>query len=789
MRIRTIDVKMLRDLWGMRGQVTAIAFVIVAGVATYVSMTSVVDSLQGTLNRYYAQYRFGDGFATVRRAPRELEDRLRDVPGVGELETRVSAAVNLEIPGFDEPVSGLIVSIPEGRQPLLNQLFIREGRLVQPGREEEVILNETFAEAHDLHPGDRISAIINGRRRTLSIVGVALSPEFLMQIQPGTLFPDPERYGVMWMGRAAVSAAYDMQGAFNDLSFTLAPGATVEDVIDRLEVHLRRYGGEGAYARADHPSHFFITQEFQQLSAMAALLPTIFLAVAAFLLNIVVTRLITLQREQIAVLKAFGYRDRDVGAHYLKLVLVVAIVGSAAGTGLGSWMGQALGNLYLEYYRFPSLEYALRWPVVLAAVVLTAGAALLGVVRSVRKAVRVPPAEAMRPAAPAIYRPTFVERLGLQHLFDQPTRMIMRNLERQYVKAALTIVGIASSCAILVMGLFWQDTIDYIVRIQYGVAQREDVTVSFIQPTSVAAVHELRALPGVLHAEPFRSVPVRLRYEHRTYDTAIEGVMPGAALRQVIDRELRPVPIPAMGIVLTERLAEILRVSPGDEVVVEVREGSRRVATVPVTGLAQQFLGVAAYMEMSALNRLSGEGQAASGAFLLTDAAREAELNDALRDRPRVASIVSQERAIEAYLSTAAETMLIFTFILSLFAGVIAFGVVYNSARIALSERDRELASLRVLGFTQGEIAYILLGELTVLVLAAIPLGLGIGAVASAWLTESLQTDMYQFPLVLGRRTLAMAAVVVLVAGVISAAIVRRQINRLDLIGVLKTRE
>jgi putative ABC transport system permease protein len=697
--------------------------------------------------------------------------------------------VRLEVPGFDDPVTGQIVSIPEGRQPALNRLYLREGRLVRPGREEEVVLNEPFADAHDLGPGDQLEATISGRRRLLTVVGIALSPPHLMQIQPGTLFPDPERFGVLWMGRTALAAAYDLEGAFNEVAFTLAPGASIHDVVSRVDRILGPFGGVGAYGRSDHPSHFLITEEFRQLENMSAFLPVVFLAVAAFLLNIVITRLISLQREQIAVLKAFGYRSRDVGLHYVKLVLVIALVGAAGGTVVGMWAGKALGELYLEFYRFPYLEYTLHPTVLLTAVGLTTGASLAGVLLAVRKAVRMPPAEAMRPAQPARYRTAVVERLGFRRLLDEPTRMILRNVERQPVKSALTVVGIASACALLVAGLFFGDVIDHIIRIQYGVAQREDLTVSFVEPTSMAALHELRGLPGVQHAEPFRAVPVRLRHGHRSYDTAVEGVPPEAYLRRVIDTDLNPVPIPREGILLTERLARILRVQPGGELTVEIMEGRRRIRQVPLAGLAEQYIGLGAYMELDALNRMVGEGQAISGALLLMDSEFEEDLTQALRDRPRVAGIMSQDRAIQAYMDTAAQSMLAFTFVLSLFAGVIAFGVVYNSMRISLSERDRELASMRVLGFRRGEVAYILLGEMALLVLLSIPIGFGLGAGLSAWSVSAFESEMFHFPVIFSRRTFGLSAVIVLAAAVLSTLMVRRRLDRLDLIGVLKTRE
>jgi putative ABC transport system permease protein len=787
--MKAFDRKLLRDLWGMRGQAIAIGFVVLAGVATYVAMRGVMDALQRTLAGYYQEYRFADGFATVRRAPERVSARLRAVPGVRQLETRVTAPVNLEVAGFDEPVAGLLVSVPEGRQPDLNRLYVRTGRLVRPGRENEVLLNESFAEAHHLEPGDVLTAIVNGRRRVLTVVGIALSPEHLLQIQPGSIFPDPERFGVLWMGRSALAAAYDMESAFNDVAFTLAPGVSAADVIERIDLILAPYGGLGAFPRRTQPSHFAISEEFRQLRGTSTMLPVIFLAVAAFLLNIVVSRLISLQREQIGVLKAFGYTNVAVGVHYLKLVLAIALAGAAAGMALGVWLGGLMGQLYLEYYRFPALAYRPSVPILVTAVALTTGASLLGVVWATRRAVRLTPAIAMRPAPPPMYRATVVERLGLQRFFDQPTRMIMRNLERQPARALLTVVGIASSCAILIMGLFFSDSFDYVLRVEYGLAQRENLTVSFIEPTSTSAVYELASLPGVRYAEPSRSVPVRLSFQHREYDTAIQGIPPNAYLRRLIDTELEVIPIPREGVVLAERLATILQAGPGDEITVEVREGARRTRRLPVMGITNQFVGVAAYLDLSGLNRLAGTGQAVSGALLMTDALHDAALTRALRQRPRVASIASQERVIAAVSESIERSTLTFTFIISLFAGIIAFGVVYNSARISLSERDRELASLRVLGLTRGEISYILLGELAVLTLLAIPVGFVLGGLASAGVVQSVQTDLYQFPLVLGRGTFGLAATIVVAAALISALIVGRQLRRLDLVGVLKTRE
>lgn len=787
--MRALGHKLIRDLWGMRGQALAIALVMASGVATYIMSSSTLDSLRLTRATFYRDYRFADVFASLKRAPESLASRIGDIPGVERVETRVVADVRLQIKGFPDPVTGKLVSVPEGRQPPLNRLYIRKGRLVEPGRQDEVVLNEAFAEAHGLNPGDEIEAVINGKRKKLSVVGVALSPEFIYQLSPGAVFPDFKRYGIMWMGRKPLASAYDMEGAFNDVVLTLAAGARPDDVIDRLDALLDRYGGLGAYGRQYQTSHRYLSEEFRQLGQMAAIFPAIFLGVAAFLLNIVVGRLISTQREQIAVLKAFGYSNRAVGLHYASMILVVAAVGMAGGIGAGIWLGKGLSGMYMVYYRFPYLKYELRVPVAVTACLISAAAALAGTAFAVRRAARANPAEAMRPEPPARYRESFVERAGLRGLLSEPGRMIARHLERRPVKTVLSIIGIALACAIMMVGSLFRDAVNFMAQVHFDLIQREDLTVTFVEPTSRKALYELRSLRGVELGEPFRSVPARLRFEHRTYRTSVQGFEEGGTLHRLLDRSLRPFEPPASGILLTDHLGKLLGVTPGEYLTVEVLEGSRPVRKVPVAGFVKEYVGVSGYMRLKELNRLMREGDDISGAYLSTDSRFQPEIYARLQEMPRVAGTVVRESAIENFYETMNRQVLIFAFFNTLLAATIAFGVVYNSARIALSERGRELASLRVLGFTRGEISYILLGELGLLTLVAIPLGFVIGRWLCVLMISRMQTDLFRVPLVLEPRTYAFSAAVVLVSAAVSGLIVRRALDRLDLVAVLKTKE
>jgi len=787
--MRTINRKIIRNLWGMKGQVIAIAMVIASGVATFIMSISTMQSLKLTQATFYQEYRFAEVFASLKRAPERLRSRIQEIPGAGLVETRVSAPVHIDIPGFSDPATGHIISIPDSGAPMLNNLYLRKGRLPEPFRENEIVIGESFAEAHAFKPGDKLGAVINGRRKNLTIVGIALSPEHIYQMPPGVVFPDFERYGVMWMRRSPLGAAYDMDSAFNDVTLTISTGANVNDVIDRIDQLLKPYGGLGAYSRGDQMSHRYLSEEFRQLEQMAAIFPVIFLGVAAFLLNVVISRLINIQREEIAALKAFGYSNTDIGLHFVKLVLLIVLAGLIGGIAGGFWFGKWMSTIYMEFYRFPFLKYQLEPQVAVIAAFVSAAAAVLGTLHSVRKAALLPPAQAMRPEPPSAYRESLPERLGLKHLLSQPARMIIRNIERRPVKSLLSITGIAFSCAIMMVGSFQKDAVDYMVNVQFGLSQREDLSVTFVEPTSRKALYELKSIEGIEYGEVYRTVPVRLRFGHRSYRTAIQGIEPGGDLQRPLDTGLKPISLPPSGIVLTDHLGEMLGVREGDNLTVEVLEGARMEFSIPVAALASQYIGVSAYMDLAALNRLMREGNAISGAYLAVDSKYLHEIFDKLKAMPRIAGTEIREKAITNFYETMGETVLIFTFINTLLAGIIAFGVVYNSARIALSERSRELASLRVLGFTRGEISFVLLGELSLLTLAAVPLGFLFGRGMCAYIAESLKTDLFRIPLVLETDTYAFAAAVVLISACISGLLVRRRLDRLDLIAVLKSKE
>jgi putative ABC transport system permease protein len=708
---------------------------------------------------------------------------------VAHVETRVVMDVTLDVPGLTEPATGRLVSIPGRHPPQLNQLHLRQGRYPDLDRPGEVLVNEPFARAHRFAPGVTLGAIINGRWRQLLLSGVALSPEFIYQIRPGELFPDNLRFSVFWMPYPELAAAFDMEGAFNNVVISLSPGASEAEVIYRLDQLTAPYGGLGAYARKEQQSHQFLSSELQQLRAMAYVPPIIFLSVAAFLLNVVISRLITTQREQIAALKAFGYTNREVGFHYLQFGLIILAGSLLLGIIGGFYFGRGLTRMYAQFFHFPEIFFFLDGRVVLLAAVIGACSALIGVLGAVRQAVSLPPAEALRPEPPARYRPTLVERIGLQRYLGQPSRMILRHLERKPLKSLLSTLGISLATAVLVLGNFSSNVVDYLLDFQFNLTQRQDLTVAFVEPVSWKGFHELSRMPGVLQVEPFRSVPVRLRSGHRARRLSLLGLPPEGELLRLLDVHLNAVHLPEEGVILSKALGEILEVNPGDLLTVEVLEHDRPVRQVTVAGFVEDYSGTAAYMQIGALRRLMREGPSLSGAFLRTDPLEADNLYRQLKATPRVAVVSSKRAAWDSFQQVLDENLLRMRAINILFATIIAFGVVYNSARITLSETSRDLATLRVIGFTRREISFILLGEVAVLSIAALPLGVLLGYGFAALATAALQTETQRFPLVVNSSTYGFAVIVIAMAAFISGLVVRRRLDQLDLVAVLKSRE
>jgi len=786
--VTSLDRKLMRDLWSLKTQVVSIALVIACGIGGFIGSLSTYSSLVWSRGHYYDTARFAHVFATAKRAPASLTQKIHAIPGVSEVETRVVRDSQLSIPGVTPPMIARLIGYDFARPAGMNRLTLKSGRWPAPGAKGEVVVNQRFLEARSLKLGQHMNVLLNGKLERLQLVGTVLTPEYIYATRGGGM-PDDEWFAVLWTDAQALAAAFNMEGAFNSVLLRLQRGASSEAAVEALDRLLEPYGGFGAVGREDQVSDKILTQEISQQRVFGTVLPAIFLLVAAFILNVVLHRQVNAQRGEIAALKALGYDDLAIAWHYLKFASVIVLLGVALGVWLGNWLGNAMTGLYTDFFHFPEFHYRLEPWLVLAGAGAALGAAFGGALAAIRGVVRLRAAEALRPPAPAAFRPLMIERLGYAGLLTPAQRMIMRNLERKPLRAATTVAGIAGSVAILIAGTFWSDAIEWFMDVQFNMVQRAQVNVGFAEPVPREARWELARLPGVKQVEVTRAIPVRLRAGHRSYRTALIALADDALLQRILDAELREAKPAPGSVLLTTRLAERLGVAPGDEVMAELLEGKRVKSWLRVGGTVRELAGMNAWMRLEDLNRFAREGAVVSGAGLLVDRAQEGALLERLKQMPAAAVVIVNRTLVDTFRETSAKNVLFFTAILSAFAATIAVGVVYNSARIQLAERAWELASLRVLGFTRGEVSVLLLGELALEIAAAIPLGFAAGYGLAALLLALMPHEMIEFPLIISRPTYLYAGAVVVAAGVVSALIVRNRIDNLDMVGVLKTRE
>jgi putative ABC transport system permease protein len=784
-----LDRKLFRDLRRLWAQVLAIALVVAGSAATLIAAVGSLRSLEETRAAYYERYQFADVFAPLKRAPKSLASRIAEIPGVAAVEPRIAKLAPLDIPGLREPATAQFISLPGGGQPAVNRLYMRMGRMPEPGAPDEVVVSEGFAKVHTYMLGSHFSAILNGRKRNLIIVGTALSPEFIYATGPGDRMPDERRFAIVWMSEKALASAYNLDGAISDVQVRMLRDASEPEVIKQLDALLDPYGGQAAYGRRDQYSHAYIEHGLEMLRNMSRTLPPIFMLVAAFLINMTLGRIVALEREQIGLLKALGYGSFAIAWHYVKFVVVVTGIGIVIGSAAGTWLGTYITQLYRDIVRFPFVVFVQSPDLHVAAALLALLAAILGALRALREIVTMPPAVAMQPPAPPRFHRLLPVTFATHSVLSQPVVMMLRNMTAHPVRALFTTLGMALATAVLIASLFLTGTMEELINVTYFMADRQDATISFVEKRPLIAVEEVSRLPGVLAVEPYREVPVRIRFEGRERRVMISGRPRDTDLSRIIDVDLHLVGLPESGLAISSWLAGLLRVRVGDFVEVDLLEGQRRTVSLPVAALVEDYFGIHGMMDANALSRVLREAPAVNSVNVSFDANERERFYDAIKRLPVVSGTALQRLSLANFREVMTVIVTAMANIYTGLAAVIAFGVVYNSARISLSERARELASLRVLGFTQGEVLRILLLEVALLTFLAQPPGWVLGYGLAWTLKTKMAADVMRTRLVVEHSAYALSSAFVLAAALFSALVIRRRINRLDLVAILKTRD
>ena len=787
--MQAIDRKLLRDFKRLWLQALAISLVLACGVAILLTSVGMYSALSETRAAYYERNRFADVFVQTTRAPRSILPEIAQIDGVQSVEARITGYAILDIPGRTKTAVGHILSYPEVYNPVLNVPLLVQGRAPNPMVTGEVVVNAPFATAHGFQPGDSFTANLKGQKRLLTIVGTALSPEFVYTIGPGAMMPDNESFGIIWMSEREAGAAFDMTGAFNDVSVALAAGVPTEPVIDALDDLLEPFGSLGAYDRDTHPSDAFVDAEINQLKGMAAILPPIFFGISGFLVSMVMSRIVTLERSEIGLLKAIGYSNTEVCLHYLMLAGLIAIAGILFGWIAGTVLARSLAAQYAEFFDFPFVIFRVSYWVYAASGLAALATTSIGAAQAALKAARLAPALAMQAPAPPRFKRSFIDVAMTRMRLSQSTIMILRSLLRWPVRSLFTSLGLALAVASVIASIFINDALDEIVDMAFYQTNRQDAILLFSDEVPETALEDIRKLPGVLQAESQQFHAAILHKGHLTKRVAVESRRPGTDLSRVLNTSGQPITAPPGGIMLSRRLAGYLGVQPGETIEVEFLSGRRETFQLVVTELVEQHFGLGAYMDLEYMNALFRQAPRISTANITLDDRKTGALHQAIKDLPSVSGIIEMNENRRAIQDTIEQNIVVMNTIYIVIAVLITVGVTYNAARIQLSERARELASLRILGFGRGEVSYILVGEMMLIALIAQPFGWLIGSWIAGAMTKAFTSDLYAIPLVLKPAIFATGSLVVLCAAFASAMIVRRRLDRLDLIAVMKTRE
>jgi putative ABC transport system permease protein len=781
--------KLFRDLWRMKSQALAVALVLACGIGMLVMSVGMQGSLERARDRYYLNNGMADAQAQAVRAPRRLGAELAELPGVAALELRAVGQARISLPWVTEPLAAQLVSLPDDGLPRVNRPLLVAGRWPERNTQGEALVNEAFAQANGLAPGSHMDVVVRGQRQRLHLVGVANSPEFVFVSAPGEPFPQPARVGVLWMRQGQLERALDMHGAFNDAVLTLSDPAQDAPVRQALQDRLAAYGGMEPFGRDRMVSARFLTEELAQLGNMAATLPPIFLAVAAFLLNVTLSRLVATERANIGLLKAFGHSNGAVARHYAGMALLLGGMGLVLGMALGHVFGEWMSSIYRAVYRLPALPFQTDAHTWLLAFGVGLAAALAGAMSAVAQAVRLTPAAALAPPSPPHFGGG--QRGGTSWLgqLDPLTRIIIRRVVSAPRRSLSTLAGVALALSVLVVSQHFPAGIEKFLQVTFRVAKTQDATVTLTEAGGPMALHALARLPGVEAVEPFRAVAVSYHFNGRSVQDALVGMPAQPQLERLVQTGSEAVTLRGDGLVASRGLARQLHAQAGDVVRVEVTQGRRMQFDLKVVQVADLWVGSSGYTELAALGRLLQEPGRISGAHLRLQPDHTDAFNAAVAERPALAGLSHVRQAEASMRQTFSQGSGFMSTLFLTFAGMMAAGVAYATASVTLAEQQRDLATLQVLGYTRWQVSYVMLGELALLTLLALPLGLWVGYGFALWLMGTMSNELFTFPMVVDPAAYARSALFVLATVAVCAAWVRRQVDRIDLVASLKSRE
>lgn len=793
--MKTLDRKLLRELYSSKGLLLAITSIVAVGMTCFVSMLSAYHNLQQAKVRYYRQCRMADFWIELKKAPSVELEQLTQMPGVMQVTPRIQFAATVDLEDVVKPVNSLLLSLPDQRQQVINDVVLKQGDYFTNERQNEVIVNASFAREHNLFPGSWIHILLDNRRQELFVVGTAISSEFTYLLGPGAVVPDPKNFGVFYLKQSYAEDVFSFDGAANQVAGRWAPGAQdqSERLLAAMEERLEPYGVFSVTGLDRQVSNQFLTSEIQGLGATAAVIPTIFLLVAALVLNVLITRLARQQRTVIGTIKALGYTDWQVFNYFLKFGLSVGIMGGVLGSVLGYAAATGMTVMYRQFFEFPELLSGFYWYTHLVGLAVCVSCAVAGSLYGARSVLRLEPAAAMRPAPPRSGRKIWLERFDwLWQQLTAPWRLAVRGVFRHRLRTLAGVFAAAMGASLLVAGFMMTEIQHYLIEFQFHEIMRSDIDLAFDDERGRDAWSEVQHLPGVDWAEPTLNVAVRMVHGPYRRKSGITGLIPEARLTVPYDEEGDPIRLPEAGLVLTQRLAEILHAEPGDRITLIPIKGERHPVQATVAHVSESYLGLAAYADIRYLSRLLNSEFLMTGAQLKVngDPRDRLALYRELKQIPAIQSVVSRHDIIENLVKTLLNNQFIFIGLLILFAGIVFFGSIVNASMVSLAERQREVATFRALGYGPWTIGGMFLRENLIVNAVGTLCGLPVGyLLVELTALAYAQNDLIRLPVVSAPWVWLYTIGLAFLFAMMAHGVVQRRIHLLNYLEALKVKE
>ena len=788
--MRKLNIMLFREIRKSKGQFLAAAVVVFAGITMFVAVYMSYLNLKSSLEKFYDDYRFLHYYAEATHISPSVVRKVRKIKGVSEAYGRISQDVSADM-GVDRRVTVRLLSLPEYERPPINRLLVVSGRYIGSNPSDSCLVGEKFASFYKIRPGDKLKTIINLRTQEFRVAGIVSSPEFIYAMKSATAFtPSAEDFGIVYIQESMARSILGYGDTYNEVHVRFFAGADNDAAIDKIEYLLKPYGFIRGVQRKDQLSHSMVDGEIKQLEEMAWMFPAIFLTVAALIIYIMQKRVINHQRTQIGVMKAFGYRDYRILGHYLLYSLLVAVVGTIPAIWVGSWLGTQMTTLYNELFNIPVLEAKLDLEILMIAILISSAFCLLAGFQSTKKVLSIQPAQAMRPEAPKMGRRILLERwrtFWMQLSFGW--KMSIRNLFRSSQRTSFTILGMTFAVMFLLITLFFFDSIDYVFTQHFFMMQKQDYKVIFSKTVDYYDALELRTINGVRKVEPIMEIPVEIQNGWMKKESIVVGLPQGSDLTCLIGSQRQPVVLPKGGIMLAEPIADKLGVKAGDTVSMKILIGDLKEKRVKVAGTVKQYAGFNCFMNLHALGSLLEEGDFATGALLTIDKGDSRQVIRDLYKQPGVETVEGRLKKYESFMELMEFNNLFFGMMI-LFGVLMGFAIVFNTTVINIMERNRELASLRVLGYTRKETESIIFRENMLMGLVSLAPGIMLGRIICDLLAKQFSTDhLFAFEVVIYPRSFILTIASVFLYIVLAQWANRKSIYGLDMVEVLKNRE